>query len=96
MKWNKSPRLWDIRRRHMLNFTEFYRLPQDMYQTAKVAKILLLLEQGKGEKFKGKNLNEIEIENEIYYSSESDNDEEPLINKVLRKAAHTETSNITQ
>ncbi|KAK9685312.1 hypothetical protein QE152_g38136 [Popillia japonica] len=66
-----------------------------MYQTAKVAKILLLLEQGKGEKFKGKNLNEIEIENEIYYSSESDNDEEPLINKVLRKAAHTETCNIT-
>lgn len=73
----------------------YFRLPQDMYQTAKVAKILLLLEQGKGEKFKGKNLNEIEIENEIYYSSESDNDEEPLINKVLRKAAHTETCNIT-
>ncbi|KAI4463195.1 hypothetical protein MML48_4g00007080 [Holotrichia oblita] len=74
---------------------EFYRLPQDMYQTAKVAKILLLLEQGKGEKFKGKKLNEIEIENEIYYSSESDSDEEPLINKILHKVAHTETSNIT-
>lgn len=40
-------------------------------------------------------MNEIEIDNEIYYSSESDSDEEALINKVLRKAAYTETSNIT-
>ncbi|XP_050507304.1 uncharacterized protein LOC126884966 [Diabrotica virgifera virgifera] len=34
--------------------TEFNRLPQDIYQTAKVAKILLLMEKGKGNRYRGK------------------------------------------
>ncbi|KAJ8964767.1 hypothetical protein NQ314_004658 [Rhamnusium bicolor] len=55
---------------------EFYRLPQDIYQTAKVTKILLLMEKGRGNQFQGKNLNKIEIDNEIYYSSESECDEQ--------------------
>lgn len=61
-----------------------FRLPQDMYQTAKVAKILLLMEKGRGDQFKGKHLNEIEIENEIYHSSESD-DEECTSDRLLKK-----------
>ncbi|KAK9736426.1 hypothetical protein QE152_g12493 [Popillia japonica] len=55
---------------------EFYRLPQDIYQTAKVAKILLLLEKGRGNEFKGKKLSEIELNNDVYYSSESENEDE--------------------
>ncbi|KYB25128.1 hypothetical protein TcasGA2_TC031343 [Tribolium castaneum] len=75
---------------------EFYRLPQDIYQTAKVAKILLLLEKGKGEQFKGKSLNEIELERDIYYSSESESETDeaiPLAEKVLRKAANAPLQN---
>lgn len=62
-----------------------FRLPQDIYQTAKVAKVLLLMEKGKGNQFRGKKLNEIEIKNEIYYSSESEDDDEPNLQKILRK-----------
>ncbi|XP_050505687.1 uncharacterized protein LOC126883959 [Diabrotica virgifera virgifera] len=39
----------------------FYRLPQDVYQSSKVAKILLLMEQGLAANFKGKSIDEIDI-----------------------------------
>ncbi|XP_046406622.1 uncharacterized protein LOC124171491 [Ischnura elegans] len=38
-----------------------YRLPDDVYQTAKISKILLLMEKGEAADFKGKNLDEIDI-----------------------------------
>nr|CAI5858790.1 unnamed protein product [Callosobruchus analis] len=41
------------------------RLTEDTYQTAKVAKVLLLLNAGKGSEFKGKCLNEIEVGNDV-------------------------------
>lgn len=44
----------------MNNFI-FPRLTEDVYQTAKVAKVLLLLNEGKGNEFKGKSLSEIEV-----------------------------------
>ncbi|XP_023312017.1 uncharacterized protein LOC108915376 [Anoplophora glabripennis] len=44
---------------------EFYRLTDDVYQTAKVAKVLLLLNVGKGSEFKGKSLEEIEVANDV-------------------------------
>ncbi|XP_060519128.1 uncharacterized protein LOC132697593 [Cylas formicarius] len=53
---------------------QFYRLPQDIFQTAKVAKVLLLLEKGKGKVFKGKCLSEIEIEEEASILESSDDD----------------------
>lgn len=40
---------------------QVYRLPDDIYQTAKISKILMLMEKGKAGKFKGKALDEIEI-----------------------------------
>lgn len=49
----------------------YYRLPQDVYQTAKVAKVLLLLEKGRGKNFEGKTINEIQLKKDIYYSSNS-------------------------
>ena len=40
----------------------YYRLPNDVYQMAKVSKLLLLNEKGEASKFKGKTLDEIEID----------------------------------
>ncbi|CAG9840855.1 unnamed protein product [Diabrotica balteata] len=57
--------------------SEYYRLPQNIFQTAKVAKVLMLLEKGKEKEFKGKLLSELEFENDVYISSES-NDEEDV------------------
>ncbi|KAB0805127.1 hypothetical protein PPYR_02097 [Photinus pyralis] len=65
---------------------EFYRLPQDIYQTAKVAKILLLLEKGRGKEFKGKRLEDININTDVYYSSEAEDDgtdDLPLSQRVI-------------
>lgn len=39
-----------------------------------MAKVLLLLEKGRGTEFRGKSLSEIELNNDIYYSSESEED----------------------
>lgn len=39
----------------------FFRLSQDLYQTAKVSKVLMLLDQGRGNEFKGKSLNDIQL-----------------------------------
>lgn len=39
-----------------------YRLPNDLYQTAKISKLLLLMEQGKAAEFKGKALTDIELD----------------------------------
>ncbi|XP_050516234.1 uncharacterized protein LOC126891100 [Diabrotica virgifera virgifera] len=38
-----------------------YRLPDDVYQTAKLAKLLLVMETGSGESFKGKSLDDIQL-----------------------------------
>ncbi|KAG5866065.1 hypothetical protein JTB14_025261 [Gonioctena quinquepunctata] len=38
-----------------------YRLPDDIYQTAKISKLLILMEDGRGKDFKGRKLNEIEL-----------------------------------
>ncbi|KAF5307701.1 hypothetical protein FQR65_LT18360 [Abscondita terminalis] len=76
---------------------EFYRLPQDIFQMAKVAKVLLLLEKGMGEKFKGKSINDIHLERDIYYSSESDpeaDDNMPLSERVLERVATSFNVNV--
>lgn len=39
-----------------------YRMPDDIYQTAKVSKLLLLMTSGGAEQFKGKSLEEIDID----------------------------------
>ncbi|KAL3272061.1 hypothetical protein HHI36_022522 [Cryptolaemus montrouzieri] len=78
MKWNKSPNLWVTPKTH----AEFYRLPQDIHQTAKVAKILILLEKGKGHRFKGKSLDEIELDEEL--TSDSDDEESNTVRNEER------------
>ena len=41
---------------------KFYRLPEGTLQLAKISKVLLALEQGRVAEFKGKNLDEINLE----------------------------------
>lgn len=48
------------------------RLADDAYQTAKVAKVLLLLNSGKGAELKGKNLEEIEVSEDVVDFEELD------------------------
>ncbi|XP_012549781.2 uncharacterized protein LOC105842288 [Bombyx mori] len=38
-----------------------YRLPDDIYQTAKISKLLMLMEDGKADAYKGKSLDEINL-----------------------------------
>lgn len=69
---------------------EFYRLTEDVYQTAKVAKVLLLLNAGKGSELKGKNLSDIVVnvenevvENVINYDREIDCNNEEMYTKQV-------------
>lgn len=43
---------------------QYYRLPEGTLQLAKISKVLMALEQGKLSKFKGKNLDQINIDPE--------------------------------
>lgn len=54
-----------------------YRLPDDVFQTAKIAKILLLMEQGSLSDFKGKTLDEInvDLEADIFQTNDNITDE---------------------
>lgn len=48
---------------HTLNVhSKVYRLPDDIYQTAKIAKLLMLMERGDAGKYKGKSLEEIDVD----------------------------------
>lgn len=44
---------------------QFSRLPQDVFQTAKVSKILMAINNGKGAQYKGKSLDEIEFSDDV-------------------------------
>lgn len=44
---------------------QFYRLPDDIYQTAKVSKLLMLAKSSSIEQYRGKSLNEIHIEENL-------------------------------
>ncbi|KAK4882271.1 hypothetical protein RN001_005590 [Aquatica leii] len=63
----------------------YYRLPQDVYQTAKVSKLLLAINMGKGALYKGKTLDEIE------FSDNLDSDSEPDSNST-KKISHNENA----
>lgn len=73
-------------------FFNLYRLPMDLYQTAKVSKVLMLLNKGKGSEFKGKSLKELDVQvGNVFSSSESENEDEvddptPINERVLGAA----------
>lgn len=67
-----------------------YRLPDDVYQTAKLSKLLLLMERGEAAQFKGKTLNEIDVDMDEelltvddQISDKSDNENAIVENDVL-------------
>ncbi|XP_074033515.1 uncharacterized protein [Leptinotarsa decemlineata] len=63
-----------------------YRLPDDVYQTAKISKLLLLLESGNLKQYKGKTLDEIEInidEDLFDITKNEDTDEEKSDEEVI-------------
>lgn len=77
----------------------FYRLPENVYQVAKVSKFLLMMEKGDTNEYRGKNLNDININIDGLVSEESDNnnsdlsepelDDELIIKKQeLKKQTH--------
>ncbi|XP_015111517.1 uncharacterized protein LOC107037467 [Diachasma alloeum] len=69
---------------------EFYKLPQDVYRTAKVSKLLILMDKGEGHKHQGKSLSEIYIDPEIEVPvSEGSEDEESPGAKI-----HISTTNL--
>lgn len=49
-----------------------YRLPDDVYQTSRISKLLLLMEEGKAGHFKGKKLDEIDLNLEEDLMNEDD------------------------
>ncbi|XP_068898893.1 uncharacterized protein [Tenebrio molitor] len=56
---------------------QFYKLPQDVYQTAKVSKILQMMEKGNATHFKNKSLDEIDININEALEDETDEENEP-------------------
>lgn len=68
----------------------YFRLPQSVYETAKVSKILLAINSGKAHLFKGKTLDEIEVaeSDDITVDTDSDKDEitsEPVTPNISNK-----------
>ncbi|KAK4878181.1 hypothetical protein RN001_010687 [Aquatica leii] len=56
----------------------YYGLPQGIYQTAKVSKLLLTINKGEGTKYKGKSLEKIELsENDEAERSDGDEEKNP-------------------
>lgn len=49
-----------------------FRLTEAIYQTAKIAKVLLLLNSGKGSEFNGKNLSDIQIAEDEFLNEEGE------------------------
>lgn len=72
----------------VLSLIIYFRLPEDIYQTAKVSKLLILMDKGDGHKYKGKSLNEIDINPEVdmVESENSDDDEPANIDTQLAKS----------
>ncbi|CAH0562884.1 unnamed protein product [Brassicogethes aeneus] len=64
---------------------EYYRLSQDVYQTAKVSKILMAINKSDSSQFKGKSLNDIKVSKNDLVDSESDSDNKSLGNFNSRK-----------
>lgn len=55
---------------------EWYRLPSDIYQTAKVAKILLLAQETSIDKYMGRDLNELDVDEDIVVDVHSNSEDE--------------------
>ncbi|CAH0563179.1 unnamed protein product [Brassicogethes aeneus] len=63
---------------------QVYRLPDDIYQTAKIAKLLVLMENGKAGQYKGKSLDEIEMDMEEEVNEDESDDEDTNVEILVQ------------
>ncbi|KAF5277332.1 hypothetical protein FQR65_LT15994 [Abscondita terminalis] len=56
-----------------------YRLPDSIYQTAKMSKLLVLMEKGKAGQFKGKSLDDIDLNDDLMDTNRTDLSQEHLL-----------------
>ena len=76
-----------------------YKLPDDVFQTAKICKLLLMMEDGSAGAYKGKCLDEIDLdlEEDLLNNDETtENDDDDYLNNqeedLLPTASHTGTN----
>ncbi|XP_063908932.1 uncharacterized protein LOC135126741 [Zophobas morio] len=62
----------------------YYRLPSDVYQMAKVSKLLLLNEKGEASKYKGQRLDDININLDIVEESDGDSEGDDFNEQNIR------------
>ncbi|XP_072396297.1 uncharacterized protein [Diabrotica undecimpunctata] len=70
----------------------YYRLPSDIYQMAKVSKLLLLNERGEAAKYKGKSLDEINLDLDV----EEHSDDDCNGAEIPEQQNNTDVANISQ
>uniref|UniRef100_A0A6P7H359 Uncharacterized protein LOC114346404 isoform X2 n=1 Tax=Diabrotica virgifera virgifera TaxID=50390 RepID=A0A6P7H359_DIAVI len=75
-----------------------YRLPDDVYQTAKISKLLMVMEKGGADQYKGKSIDDIDInmeENllEFNYHDSDEGENDMLDDLVNSKGTEMSTSN---
>lgn len=74
-----------------------YRLPDDIYQTVKISKLLMLMEKGEAGEHKGKTLDDIKIDldyNLLNVGESSDDDNEEIENKKEHFGAQNEVDKL--
>lgn len=69
---------------------EFYRLPHDTYQLAKVSRLLICMEQGNISRFQGKTLEEIDVDLEIPDNEVKEEDENEQDNSTEGQETETD------
>ncbi|KAL4221113.1 hypothetical protein ACF0H5_019373 [Mactra antiquata] len=75
---------------------EFYRLPQDTMQIAKVSKLLMELEKGNIQHYKGKSLDEIQFDLEETLDDEEEEEEEENSDIATAEVLSSSPTNLTK
>ncbi|KAG5884923.1 hypothetical protein JTB14_001881 [Gonioctena quinquepunctata] len=73
---------------------QVYRLPDDVFQTAKIAKLLVLMESGQAGQYKGKTLDEIDLDLEEDVNEESSDEEAIETREEILEQQEPSTSSV--
>jgi len=73
----------------------FYRLPDSVFQIAKVSKFLLMMEKGEADQYRGKNFDEIDVNVEGLVSEESDNENTDISDSEDNDKNHQDLESMT-
>jgi len=61
----------------------FYRLPDSVFQIAKISKFLLMMEKGEADQYRGKNFDDIDVNVEGLISEDSDNENSDSVSREI-------------